>query len=150
MRFKYTDGRNNDFIALCKELDIFLNGIVGGEENRTEYIRYNQLEDINDVVVAYDNNTPVGSVNFKKYDDNCAEVKRVFIKKNYRGMGISKILMKFLEDAARIQGFRYMILESGEPLVEAMGLYKKLGYKIIPDYGQYKNMPDSICMRKEL
>jgi len=35
-------------------------------------------------------------------------------------------------------------------LVAAMGLYRKIGYKIIPNYGQYQNMPNSICMKKEL
>lgn len=60
------------------------------------------------------------------------------------------MLMEQLENAARKKGYRYLILESGEPLVAAMALYKKIGYKIIPNYGQYKDMPDSICMKKKL
>ena len=55
-----------------------------------------------------------------------------------------------LEGAARDQGYRYLILESGEPLVAAMALYRKIGYAIIPNYGQYKDMPDSICIKKKL
>ncbi len=55
-----------------------------------------------------------------------------------------------LEGAARDQGYRYLILESGEPLVAAMALYRKIGYAIISNYGQYKDMPDSICIKKEL
>ena len=58
--------------------------------------------------------------------------------------------MGLLENAAREQGYRYLILESGEPLVAAMALYRKIGYKVIPNYGQYKDMPDSICMKKKL
>lgn len=49
----------------------------------------------------YDNDIPVGSASFKKYDDECAEVKRVFIKEEYRGRGISNKLMELLEDLAR-------------------------------------------------
>ncbi len=150
MRFVYTDGGNPDFIELCHALDNFLNELVGGEENRKEYIPYNRLDDIHDVIVAYDNDIPVGSASFKRYDDECAEVKRVFIKQEYRGRGISNKLMELLENAAREQGYRYLILESGEPLVAAMALYRKLGYKVIPNYGQYKDMPDSICMKKNL
>lgn len=150
MRFEYTDGNNKDFIELCHGLDDFLNELVGGEENRAEYILYNQLDDIHDVIIAYDDDIPVGSASFKKYDDECAEVKRVFIKQEYRGKGISNTLMELLENAARKQGYHYLILESGEPLVAAMALYRKIGYKVIPNYGQYKDMPDSICMRKEL
>lgn len=150
MRFEYTDGSNKDFIELCRGLDEFLNEIAGGEENRAEYIQYNKLDDIHDVVIAYDNGNPVGCAAFKKYDGRNAEVKRVFIKKECRGLGISKELMKMLEERAREKGFKYFILESGEPLTAAMALYRKIGYEIIPNYGQYADMPESVCMRKEL
>lgn len=150
MKFEYTDGYNKDFIVLCHELDKFLNELVGGEENRAEYIQYNKLDDIHDVVIAYDNDIPVGSASFKKYDDENAEVKRVFVKKEYRGQGISNELMKMLEQRAREKGFKFFILESGEPLVSAMALYKKIGYKVIPNYGQYVDMKDSVCMKKKL
>lgn len=150
MRFVYTNGGNSDFIELCHGLDNFLNELVGGEENRAEYIPYNRLDDIHDVIVAYDGDNPVGSASFKKYDDESAEVKRVFIKQEYRGKGISNKLMELLENVAREQGYHYLILESGEPLVAAMALYRKMGYKVISNYGQYKDMPDSICMKKKL
>lgn len=150
MRFIYTNGENPDFIELCHDLDDFLNELVGGEKNRAEYIPYNKLDDIHDVIVAYDEDIPVGSAGFKKYDDECAEVKRVFIKREYRGKGISKKLMELLEEHAKNKSYKYLILESGEPLVAAMSLYRKIGYKVIPNYGQYKDMPDSVCMKKEL
>lgn len=150
MRFEYTDGCNKDFIELCHKLDDFLNELVGGEENRIEYVQYNKLDDIHDVIVVYDNNIPVACAGFKKYNDDCAEVKRVFVKEEYRGMGISKELMEMLEKQARKRGFRYFILESGEPLVSAMALYRKIGYRVIPNYGQYVDMDESICMKKKL
>lgn len=150
MRFIYTDGSNKDFIKLCHMLDDFLNALVGGEQNRAQYITYNKLDDIHDVIVVYDGAAPVGCASFKKYDEENAEVKRVFIKDEYRGRGISKTLMSMLEERARNQGYKNLILESGEPLVAAMELYRRLGYKVIPNYGQYKDMPESICMRKEL
>lgn len=150
MRFEYTDGCNEDFIELCHGLDAFLNELVGGEENRAAYIPYNKLDDIHDVILAYDGEIIVGSASFKKYDDEAAEVKRVFIKEEYRGKGISRELMRLLEDSAREKGYRYLILESGEPLVAAMALYRKIGYEVIPNYGQYKDMLDSVCMRKKL
>ena len=150
MRFVYTDGNNKDFIDLCHMLDDFLNELVGGEQNRAKYIPYNKLDDIYDVIVAYDGDISVGCAGLKKYDEENAEVKRVFIKSEYRGRGISKILMSMLEERARKKGYKYLILESGEQLVAAMVLYRKLDYKIIPNYGQYKDMPESICMRKIL
>ena len=150
MRFEYTDGMNQDFIALCHELDKFLNELVDGEENRAQYIPYNQLNDIHDVIVAYDNSTPVGCSSFKRYNADCAEVKRVFVRKEYRERGISKSLMKLLEESAKTKGYQYFILESGAPLVAAMNFYYSIGFQVIPNYGQYENMSESICMKKKL
>ncbi len=148
MRVEYTNGCNKDFIKLCHELDDFLNKLVGGEKNRSAYIPYNQLNDIHDVIVLYEDELPIGCASFKKYDNDSAEVKRVFIKAEYRGQGISHRLMNLLEELGKSKGYKYFILESGEPLVSAMALYRKIGYKVIPNYGQYKDMPDSICMKK--
>lgn len=150
MRFEYTNGNNNDFILLCNELDKFLNKLAGGEKNRAEYIQYNTTDDIHDVYIVYDNDIPIGCAGFKKYDSETAEVKRVFIKKDYRRRGISRELMNLLEKSARKQGYKYFILESGEPLISAMALYRKIGYKVIPNYGQYADMKDSVCMKKKL
>lgn len=58
--------------------------------------------------------------------------------------------MKVLEERAREKGFKYFIPESGEPLVAAMALYRKIGYKVIPNYGQYIDMEESVCMKKKL
>ena len=150
MHIKITNGQDKDFIQLCHALDKFLNELVGGEENRAQYIPYNTLDDIHDVLVAYENNTPIGCASFKRYDDKSAEVKRVFMKEEYRGNQIGRQLMEALEQLARDKGYSYLILESGEPLVAAMQLYRSLGYAVIPNYGQYVNMADSVCMKKKL
>ena len=93
---------------------------------------------------------PVGCASFKEYNTECAEVKRVFIREEYRGKSISIILMELLEKRAKENGYSNLILESGEPLVAAMKLYYSVGFRLIPNYGQYKDMPESICMKKEI
>ena len=92
----------------------------------------------------------MGCASFKYYEDHVAEVKRVFVKKEFRGKGISIKLMDELEHKAKTNGYKKLILETGAPLVEARGLYVKMNYKIIENYGQYKDMPESICMEKML
>ena len=150
MTFEHTDGTNKDFVGLCHELDAYLNDIVGGEENRAEYIPYNSLDDIHDAFVVYDGEQAVGCAAIKRYDDESAEVKRVFIREEYRGQGISKRLMELLEQTAREQGYSSLILESGEILAEAMALYRRIGFQVIPNYGPYADMPESVCMKKKL
>ena len=150
MQIKMTNGQDGDFIQLCHALDRFLNELVGGEENRAQYIPYNALDDIHDVLVAYENDIPIGCASFKRYDDGSAEVKRVFVQEEYRSKGIGRMLMESLEQLAKDKGYSCLILESGEPLAAAMRLYRSLGYTVIPNYGQYVNMSDSVCMEKVL
>ncbi len=150
MRFNYTDGTNSDFIELCYELDAFLNGIANGEENRKKYNQYNKLDDIYDVILCYDEDIPIGCASFKMYEDSCAEVKRVFVKKDFRKKGIANELIHRIEKCAIKKGYTSLILETGRPLEAAMALYLSHGFHVIPNYGQYKDMPESICMKKEL
>lgn len=150
MKIAHVDGKDRDFVELCKMLDDSLNEVIGGEKQREQYVQYNSLEDIHDVILIYIDDIPVACASFKFYDEGVAEVKRVFVRKEHRGKGISKLLMSTLEERARNKGFSKLILETGAPLVEAMGLYRNIGYKIIDNYGQYKCMKDSICMQKEI
>ncbi|MDF2800638.1 MAG: family N-acetyltransferase [Anaerocolumna sp.] len=150
MRVNYTDGKDADFIELCKELDLNLDELVGGAEQRKEYVQYNTLNKIQDVIVIYEEDVPVACAGFKYYDKITAELKRVFVKPEYRGRGISMHLITTIENLAKEKGYSTMVLETGKPLVAATSLYDKLGYKVIGNYGQYKDMLDSICMEKSL
>lgn len=150
MIIKNTKATDTDFVELCHQLDTYLNDLVGGEKNRAEYIPYNLLTEINNVVIAYENDVAVGCASYKDLSENTAEVKRVFVQEEYRGRKIAKHLMLALEERARQQGFYFFVLETGEPLVSATKLYLNLGYRAIDNYGPYIDMPESVCMKKEL
>lgn len=150
MEYVWTDGQNADFQALCSMLDDFLNDAVGGEKQRAQYNQYNALADIHDVLVAYDGQRAVGCAAFKRYNTDTAELKRVFIRAAYRGRGISKQLLRMLESRAAEKGFSSLILETGRMLAAAAGLYQSIGYRVIDNYGPYANLPDSVCMKKQL
>jgi len=148
MRIHYTNGRNQDLITLCRLLDEALVEMAGGKKKQSQYIQYNSLSDIEDAFIAYKENIPIACGAFKHYSDGVAEVKRVFTIPEFRGKGISSLLMKAIEEKAIEKGFHTLILETGKPLKAAISLYQGLGFSIISNYGQYKDMPDSICMQK--
>lgn len=150
MKLVYTNGTNPDFVMLCSQLDKYLFEMVGGEKQRKQYSQYNTLEDIHDVILAYENDRPIACASFKFHDTDTVEVKRVFIRKEYRGKGLSKQLMTELENQAKTKGYSKLILETGEQLPAAIAFYKKAGYSVIPNYGQYQDMKESVCMQKEL
>lgn len=128
----------------------FLNEIVGGENQREKYNQYNTTEDIHDVILVIDYGQAVGCGSFKRYDARAAEIKRVFVKKDYRRKGLAKYIMQALEQKAHENGYSKLILETGNILKAAMKLYAGIGYEIIENYGQYEDMPESICMAKIL
>ena len=119
-------------------------------ENRAAYIPLNRTDDVRTVVLAYDGEQPAGGGGLRRLDAGCAEVKRLFVRPACRGRGIAAQVMALLERAARAQGCRRLVLETGETLAAAMALYRKLGYRVIPNYGPYRGMDDSICMQKDL
>ena len=150
MELIYTDGEDKRFSALCGELDDYLNEIVGGKKQREKYDQFNTRIDIHDVVLIIENGEAVGCGAFKRYDGYTAEIKRVFIKNEYRGKGYAKLLMQALEEKALAEGYLKAILETGNLLKPAMALYRDIGYEVIDNYGQYANMPESVCMAKKL
>jgi len=150
LRFFDTDGKNEEFVYLCGKLDENLDEIVGGRFQRQQYVKYNTLEKIQDVIVVYDKERPIGCGAFRFYDERTAEIKRLYLLPEYRGRGIAGELLKRLEANAKNKGFSTVVLETGEPLTEAMALYKRAGYQVVPNYGAYADMPDSVCMSKKL
>jgi putative acetyltransferase len=145
---KRTTSSNPDFRDLTILLDKELHNQYG--ELQSEYNRYNHIIDINTVVIAYRDNSAVGCGCFKQIDDTSAELKRMFVKANERGQGIASSILAELELWTKEIGFSYSVLETGDKQNEAIALYQKIGYVIIPNYGQYSGMESSICMRKKL
>lgn len=78
------------------------------------------------------------------------EIKRMYVKPEARGLGAGKDLMAALEHAARAAGCRSMVLETGPAQPEAIGLYARHGFAVCGPYGDYRDDPLSVFMRKVL
>ncbi|MEO8514602.1 MAG: GNAT family N-acetyltransferase [Ignavibacteria bacterium] len=145
---KKTNSEDKDFLSLVKELDLDLS--IRDGDQRAFYNQFNKLDKINHVIVAYENDIPVGCGAIKEYSDNTMEVKRMFVPFSMRGRGIASLVLSELEKWTMESGFTKCILETGKRQPEAIALYKKNGYKIIPNYGQYENIVNSVCFEKIL
>ena len=86
----------------------------------------------------------------RRLESDVAEVKRMFVKHTFRGKGLSRKLLSFLESTARTSGYRMLKLETGTKQPEAIGLYESTGYKQIPCFGEYVGNPFSVCFEKRL
>lgn len=83
-------------------------------------------------------------------DDDTCEVKRMYVNPEYRGKGFSSRMLAELEERAKQFGYEKVILETGKRQPEALGLYNKSGYSVIPNYGIYKEREMSVCFEKKL
>lgn len=145
---KRTTSDDPDFIFLTEKLDSDLNSRYGIIQET--YNKHNKISLIETALVAYFNEKPAGCACFKKYSENTIEVKRMFVVKEARGKRIGTQLLSELETWATEQNYTSAVLETGKQQPEAINLYLKSGYTIIENYGQYKEIDNSICMSKTL
>ena len=143
-----TDSSNPDFRLLVSLLDHDL-AIRDGAEHAF-YAQYNKLDKIQQVVVAYQESMAVGCGAIKAYESGIAEVKRMFVREELRGRGIARKVLEEMERWASELGYTSCILETGKKQPEAISLYQKCGYTLIPNYGQYAAVENSVCMQKQL
>lgn len=143
-----TNSDNPDFIKLVVLLDRDL-AIRDGDDHAF-YTQFNKTTHIQHVVVAYEKEEAVGCGAFKNYETASVEIKRMFVQPQHRGKGIAGLILTELELWAKDLQNTSCVLETGKKQPEAIRLYQKSGYNIIPNYGQYAGIDNSVCMKKEI
>ena len=143
-----TNSDNPDFRKLVTLLDKDL--AVRDGDDHAFYAQFNKIDAIKEVVVAYHNEFPVACGAIKPFSEKAAEIKRMFVHPDYRKEGIAVKILTQLEIWAAELGFKECVLETGKKQPEAIALYQKVGYMIIPNYGQYIGVNNSVCMTKPL
>lgn len=147
-RIKRTNSDDPDFQKLTQALDVELCRIYNTQQ--ADYEEFNRITDLPTVVLAYENDIPVGCGCFKKYDDTTIEIKRMYVEPDVRGRGIASRIVSELETWAVELKNNFAVLETGKKQPEAVAMYQKLGYSPTERYGQYSDMDNSVCMRKQL
>ncbi|SRR6266496_51472 len=146
IRIIRTNSENPDFVELVKHLDSDLAQRDG--KDHSFYAQFNRIDQIKQVVVAYEDSKPVGCGAIKEYAPDTMEIKRMYTSPESRGKGIASRVLHELEGWASELSYEKCILETGKRQPEAIGLYKKNGYKLIPNYGQYAEVENSLCFEK--
>lgn len=76
------------------------------------------------------------------------ELKRMFTKPAYRGQGLARALITFLETEAQKKGCSHFLLETGYRQIEAISLYERCGYSRCGPFSEYVSDPNSIFLEK--
>jgi len=91
----------------------------------------------------------VGCIALRRFDRASGEVKRLYVRPAERGRGLGKALAAAVVEAARAIGYRRLMLDTLEPMVEARELYRSFGFTEIPAY--YSSpLPGAIYMELKL
>lgn len=139
---------NKDFIDLVRLLDADLAERDG--DDHAFYRQFNQIDVIKHVVVLYENKKPMGCGAIKEFNSTAMEVKRMYNSPEARGKGFATKILSELEKWTEELSYEKCVLETGKRQPEAIRLYTKSGYKVIPNYGPYKGIENSICFEKFL
>ena len=143
---KKTTSTDPDFVKLVSHLNAELSKINGDED--AFYAQFNKIDKINHVVIVYENDIPIACGAIKQFSTAAMEVKRMFTLPNYRGKGAASILLKELEKWTKEMNYEKCVLETSKRQPDALALYRKNGYEVIPNYGQYVGIENSICFEK--
>lgn len=142
------DSTHPYFIGLVSRLDADL-AIRDGDDHAF-YSQFNKIDKIKHVVLAYENDEPVGCGAIKEFSSDAVEVKRMYVIPAARSHGVASLILSALEQWARELSYKKCVLETGTRQPEAIALYSKNGYTRIENYGQYAGVENSLCFEKRL
>lgn len=90
-----------------------------------------------------------GCIGLKRIDDTACEMKRLYVRPEFRGKDIGRILVQKIIDDAKAIGYSYMLLDTLPFLKSALRIYREFGFYEIESYND-SPMSTSIYMRLDL
>ena len=138
-----------DAVSLITELDALLDSYYPPESRNGFSVDKLLAEGVAFFLLRTDG-TPVGCGAILLVGSAYGEIKRMYMRPAFRGLGFAKSMLGHLEDYARSHDIALIRLETGIHQKEAIGLYERLGFHRIPPFGPYKNDPLCVCYEKRL
>lgn len=141
----------SEYTAMLVEGDAAFAGYLEIQhyDNELEDLKAKYGEPLGRLFIAYSEGRPAGCIALKPLDTERCELKRLYVRPEFRGNGLAKMLMNLILSEARKAGYKYMYLDTLPFLDTAIQMYKRLGFYEI---GRYNDSPldSTIYMRKEL
>jgi putative acetyltransferase len=91
-----------------------------------------------------------GCGGIKIVDQEYGELKRMYVRPQFRGRGYGTMILNHLADYARSQGIELLRLETGIHQQAAIRLYEQCGFQRIPPFGPYTDDPVTLCFEMRL
>ncbi|GAA6620738.1 GNAT family N-acetyltransferase [Scytonema sp. NUACC26] len=138
-----------DAISLITELEAFLESLYPPESRHGYSVDKLLAEEVAFFLLRV-NETPACCGGIEFVGNEYGEIKRMYVRPQFRGLGFAKLMVNHLADYACAHNITLLRLETGVHQREAIGLYERLGFYRIPLFGPYINDPLSLCYEKRL
>lgn len=99
--------------------------------------------------IAFTDGKPSGCIGLKSFGENGCEMKRLYVRPEYRGMGLGRALASKVIGEAKKEGYTHMLLDTLPFLTDAQRMYRSMGFYEIPPYLE-SPMTDAIYLRLDL
>ncbi|HST05587.1 MAG TPA: GNAT family N-acetyltransferase [Chloroflexia bacterium] len=129
-----------DASALISELEAQLAPYYPAESRHGFSVEKLLAEDVPFFVLRY-NETPAGCGGIKLFGVEYGEIKRMYVRPAFRGLGLGKSMLNHLADYAVAHSVNLLRLETGIHQHAAIGLYERMGFERIPPFGAYREDP---------
>lgn len=90
-----------------------------------------------------------GIVGVRRFDEDAAEIKRMFVRPSFRGLGLGRMLAEAAVAGAAELGYRRILLDSIRSMTGALAIYGALGFAEIPAY-RHNPRPDAVFMARDI
>lgn len=138
-----------DAIALITELEAVLEPLYPTESRHGFSVEKLVRQGVAFFVTRVDD-AAAGCGGIQLVGTQYGELKRMFVRPRYRGLGLGKLMLDHLAAHAQQHGVTILRLETGIHQTEAIGLYESWGFTRIPPFDDYWDDPLSIFFEKRL
>lgn len=138
-----------DAVALIAELEALLAPLYPPQSRHGLSVEQLVSQSVAFFVLRYDG-APAACAGIQLFGEEYGEVKRMYVRPDFRGLGLGRALLVHLEEYARARGFGLLRLETGIYQTEAINLYERYGFRRIPPFGRYFEDPLSRCYEKAI
>jgi putative acetyltransferase len=140
---------SDDAQALVTELDAYLIPLSPKESRHGYPVDKLIKEDVPFFIIRKDG-IPAGCGGLKLFGTDYAEIKRMYVRPQFRGLGMAKLMLDHLAEFAHASGVALLRLETGIAQHEAIGLYERAGFQLIAPFGEYQPDPLSRFYEKRI
>jgi len=137
-------------VELIGELDEHLMGHPYPPQSRHAFSVEKLLREQVVFFVTWYDGKLAGCGGIKMFGTEYGEVKRMFVRPEFRGKGLGKLMLEHLTLYAVRQGVNVVRLETGIYEVEAIGLYERCGFQRRAPFGEYVEDPMSVYFEKQV